>query len=382
MPVGTEVGRHVQLIERGWPPSRRAVRLSTVALVAAGLVNLALVFGLLGVHNGFTTDEVDYLAKVNPASPHLYWSSVRAWGTPLLAAPVALFNPGVGLVRVYFALLLGAGLVLAYLPWRRVLHPAVAPLAAFLFATTWFTTFYGNHVMPNLPIAFGCIAATGLWAGLPQAARPRRTDLWLALVVGGVALVRPTDSLLLAAPLAVLTVLDRRRDRRRGVLALVAGEAIGWIPWFLEAYLSFGGPLARWHQANSAVQGLHLSFVMASVYPRLFDGYPGYCCHGGPVAAAGPSSGPATAWFIAILVLSAAGLLAARGRHQRFAVGACVGVAGAFVLMYVGLLDYGAMRFLLPIVGVLAVPVAAAMVSAVATAPVGCRRSRHSAAWG
>ena len=94
-----------------------------------------------GFHNiGLRQDAIPDLAKVNPAAPHLYWSSLRAWGTPLLAAPVALLNPSVALVRVYFAVLLGVGLVLAYLPWRRVLHPAVAPLAAFLFATTWFVT--------------------------------------------------------------------------------------------------------------------------------------------------------------------------------------------------------------------------------------------------
>jgi hypothetical protein len=108
---------------------------------------------------------------------------------------------------------------------------------------------------------------------------------------------------------------------------------------------------------------------MAAIYPRLFDGYPGYCCHGDPAATAGPVSWSATAWFVGIIVLSAAGLVAVRGSHQRFAVGACVGVVVAFVLMYVGLLDYGSMRFLLPVIGLLAIPVATALVAAVVTAP-------------
>jgi hypothetical protein len=358
------------------PPPKRSVlsgrrvrRLSTAALVVVGLVNFGLVLGMPGLHNGFTTDEVDYLAKVVPGAPQLYWTAVRAWGTPLLAAPIAIFSPGVGLVRLYFAILLSMGLVLAYFPWRRVLHPGVAPLAAFLFGTTWFATFYGNNVMPNYPIACGCVAATGLWAGLPQSSRPGRALVGLALVVGGVALIRPSDSLLLAAPLAVVTVLDRGRNRKVGILALLAGEVIGWVPWVVEAYLTFGGPVARWHVASSELGGLHLRFVMAGVYPRLFDGSPGYCCYDHPASAAGPASATAIAWMIAVLVLAVGGLIAAWRLRRLSAVGACAAVAAAFLLMYVGLLDYGSIRFLLPIVGLLTIPVATFLVWAVGAVP-------------
>src|SRR5581483_6122170 len=194
VPARPEIGRDLPL-EQSTSNGRRLRRFSASALVAVGLVNFALVLAMQGLHNGYTTDEVDYLAKVVPGTPHLYWSAVRAWGMPVLAAPVAILKPGVGLVRVYFAVALTIALVLAYLPWRRILHPAVAPLAALLFATTWFTTFYGNTLMPNLPIALGCVAATGLWAGLPRSSRPRRSLVALALVVGLVALIRPSDSL-------------------------------------------------------------------------------------------------------------------------------------------------------------------------------------------
>jgi hypothetical protein len=347
----------------------RIGRLPTAALVGVGLLNFGLVLGMSGVRNGFSTDEVDYLAKVVPGTPHLYWSAVRAWGTPLLAAPVAIFKPGVGPVRLYFAVLLTVGVMLAFLPWRRVLHPAAPPLAAFLFATTWFTTYYGNNAMPNLPIALGCIAATGLWAGVPRSARPRRTLMAMALVVGAVALIRPSDSLLLALPLAAITVLDRTRNRKLGLVALVAGEAIGWIPWLIEAYLSFGGPLARWRLADSELHGVHLRFVLVDVYPRLFDGSPGYCCFGRPAATAGPVSAAAIAWFVGIIVLSIAGLIAAWRLRQLFAVGACAGVAAAFVLMYVGLLNYASMRFLIPVVGVLTIPIATGLVWVITNVP-------------
>jgi hypothetical protein len=343
--------------------------MSATALVVVGLVNLALVLAILGVHNGLGRDEADYLAKVNPSSPSLYWTAVRAWGTPLLAAPIAIFSPGLGLVRLYFTVLLSALLVLAYLPWRRLLHPAVAPLAAFLFATTWFTTFYGNNVMPNLPLACGCVAATGVWAGLPQSARPRRSYLLLAAIVGAVALIRPSDSLLLAGPLAILTVAVRKRDRSRPLLALLFGEAIGWIPWIVESSISFNGPLARWRDSSEELGGLHLRFVMVDIYPRLFDGAPGYCCYGHPAGAAGSASVPVVAWFVGLLVLSAAGLYAAWRCRRLTVVGAAAAVAGGFGLMYVGLVNYGAVRFLLPIVALLAIPIATALVWAVVAAP-------------
>jgi hypothetical protein len=344
-------------------------RTSATALVVVALVNVVLVLAILGVHNGLGRDEADYLAKVNPSTPDLYWTDVRAWGTPLLAAPIAIFSPGLGMVRLYFAVLLSALLALAYLPWRRLLHPAVAPLAALLFATTWFTTFYGNNVMPNLPLACGCVAATGVWAGLPQSARPRRSYLLLAALVGAIALIRPSDSLLLAGPLAILTVAFRKRDRSRTLLALLAGEAIGWIPWIVESYISFGGPLARWRNSNQDLGGLHLRFVMVGIYPRLFDGTPGYCCYGHPAATAGPASAAVVAWFVGLVVLSVAGLYAAWRTRRLTIVGAALAVAGGFGLMYVGLLDYGAVRFLLPIVALLAIPVATALVWAVVAAP-------------
>src|ERR687894_950692 len=80
-------------------------RRSAWALVGVGVVFLALQLILVPRPFGYSTDEVTYLAMVDPAVPELYWSSPRAWGTPILAAPVAMFSASLEVTRIYFAFL-------------------------------------------------------------------------------------------------------------------------------------------------------------------------------------------------------------------------------------------------------------------------------------
>jgi hypothetical protein len=350
------------------PTGQRGVRVATTVLVLVGVAFFVQVIAVLGVHTGFGVDEVDYLARVNPSVPELYWTAVRAWGVPVLAAPVALFSAGLAVVRLYFAVLLSAGLVLAFLPWRRVLPPAVAPLAAVLFGSAWITTYFGNEAMPNLPVAYCCIAATGIWAGLPRYRHRRRGIVVLGFLIALVALIRPTDSLLLVVPIAAFTILTRDRPRRGVLVALVVGEVLGWAPWVIEAYATFGGPLHRWREgSDTGLTGIHPSLVMFEVYPRLFDWTPGYCCYANPASSAGPASTPVVVWFIAVAVLAVLGLVVAARQRRLTAVGLAATVALAFIVFYLGLLDYGAPRFLLPILGLLSIPIAAVLVAGFTT---------------
>src|SRR3712207_2531794 len=114
---------------------RSPLRAGAVALLLVGLLFLVLQLLFAPRPLGLTTDEATYLAKVDPSVPELYWTSPRAWGTPVLAAPVAVFAPGLTAVRLYFSLLSSVGLVAAFWPWLRILRSGVAPLAALLFCT-------------------------------------------------------------------------------------------------------------------------------------------------------------------------------------------------------------------------------------------------------
>ena len=336
---------------------------------AGALVGVGALFGVLQ-HLfvpgplGLSVDEATYLAKVDPDTPDLYWTQVRAWGMPVLAAPVALFSAGTGVVRAWFTLLSSAGLVAAFWPWRRLLHPAVAPVAALLFVTSWYTLLYGQMLFPNLYVALGAVGAAGLSLRALQTGR-RRHLLLLGAAAALVALVRPTDSLLLLGGVGACALVVRRLRRWRPLAALVVGVALGWVPWLVEAELRFGGVLARLQGGNEA--GLHggvvLNLVNARTYPRLLDGAPTYCCYGGPAAGAGPVPVLLTAWALAVPLLALVGLVVAA--RQRRLPEAAVAVAPAAVLtaFYLLVLPFGSLRFLLPITALLVLPAAVALVA-------------------
>lgn len=343
-------------------PPQSGLRWATIALMVVGLIFFALQVFLVPRPFGFSTDEVTYLAKVDPSVPELYWTQPRAWGMPALAAPVAVFSPGVDVIRLYFGFLSSVGLVAAFWPWLRLLAPAVAPLAALLFSTTWMTVFFGSLVMPNLYVGLGAVAVVGLT--LRAARNPQR---WRALLAGAaaafVAFVRPTDSVLVLAPLVAGVVAVRRLRRLDVLVALVVGELLGWLPWVVEAYMRFGGPITRVRAAETAGPGgLRLNLANLLIYPRLLDGTPAYCCKVGALAAAGPLPLPLTGWLIAIPMVALIGVATAFGQRKLPELLLVCLPAGLLAAFYLLLPSFTTLRFLLPVFALLSLPVAAALV--------------------
>ena len=337
-------------------------RRAGVALLAVGALFLILQVVLVPRPFGFSTDEVTYLAKVDPAVPELVWTPPRAWGVPVLAAPVALFSAPLAVVRAWFALLSGVGLVVAFWPWRRVLPPAVAPLAALFFGTFWVTLYYGSLAMPNLYVALGAVGLTGLF--LRQLQQPTRWRLVVAAVVAAlVALIRPTDSVLLVGPVVLLALGARRLRDYRLVAALLIGVFLGWLPWLVEGWLRFGGPLARLRSAESSgPQGLELSLTNAATVLRMLDGFPLYCCYGGPAAEAGALPVLLTGWVVAVLLATLLGLLLAARQRLLIEMVVVVLPAGALAAFYLLLPSFITPRFLLPALALLSLPVGTAVV--------------------
>lgn len=343
-------------------PRVRGVRRAEVALVAVGLLFLVLQLAWVPRPFGLSTDEATYLAMVDPRVPELYWTPPRAWGTPVLAAPVALFSAGLTTVRTYVAVLTSVLLVAAFRPWIRVLPPAAAPVAALGFGTTWFTVTTGSLVMPNLLVALGAVASTGLF--LRAAAEPR---WWRTLLTGAaaalVAFVRPTDSVLTVAPVLVVGLLASRLRRLPPLLALLVGVALGWSPWVVEAYLRFGDPLSRLRAGETAgPHGLSPKLSSLETFPRLLDGTPAYCCSSPDPALAGPVPWLYLAWALALVALAVLGVLVAVrwGRlPEVLTVVLSAGLVGAFYLLLPGFLT---LRFALPACGLLWLPAAAGLV--------------------
>ncbi|GGL29865.1 hypothetical protein [Planomonospora parontospora] len=337
------------------PLTRPAALLGLVSALY-GTAQLAIVSPRMGI--GW--DEAIYASQFAAHAPPAEFSAPRAQGVPLLVAPVTALTDSVTALRLYLTAVSSLALYGAFLIWTRVRPGYTAPLAALLFAGCWLSLFYGNEAMPNLYVALTAVAATGLLC-LPR--RSRASLAGLAAAMAAMALLRPSDALVVAAPLAAAALLTR--PRRPAALAAVAtGLAVGWGEWLLEAELRYGGAAARMHAAGRAnLTGLTVS---VAEHASALDG-PSLCRWG---TDCGDVSPLALTWWLAIPLMAAVGLWTAWRDRRRpgplLLAAAVAAVSAAPYLFYVG---YAAPRFLMPVYALLALPVAAGALALV-------RRSR------
>ncbi|MFI7444528.1 hypothetical protein [Nonomuraea indica] len=357
---------------------------SPIALLAlVGVLYAAAQLVLVSPRMGIGWDEAIYASQYAAHAPPAPFSAPRARGTPLLVAPVVAVTDSVLVLRLYLTAVSSLALFGAFLVWTRVRADRSAPLAALLFAGCWLSLFYGNEAMPNLYVALGGVAATGLLvlavrAVRASAARTGRgwdpgtrldwgrtsgADRWrqwgpavaLAAVLAVVSLMRPSDALVLAVPLAVAALIALRRRALVPLAAVAAGLAVGWGQWLAEAAQAYGGVAARMRGAGQAnLTGWTVSLVE---HARALDG-PSLCRFG---VRCGEVSPVALAWGLAIPLMTLLGLWTARrsGGSGPLLLAAVTGVATALpYLFYVG---YAAPRFLMPAYALLSLPVARAV---------------------
>ncbi|WP_329061508.1 hypothetical protein [Streptomyces sp. NBC_01429] len=319
---------------------------------AVAVVYTLVQLALLVAGAGLGWDETVYVSQVSPGVDAAFFSAPRARGITFLVAPLTALTPSVEALRVYLALLSGAGLFLALRVWRPLLPARVLTLAGALFAGLWITVLYGPQVMPNLWVALGSLLAVGCFL---RAARDRADRAALAGLGAGmafVALMRPTDACWLALPLTVAALCVGAWRRPVLLLTLVAGVVVGCAPWVVEAYLSYGGLVARLRRADEiqGALGWHLAFYdqLRALQGRLL-------CRPCDVAWRRPGTG---VWWFALPPLVAGGvLLAARVRLR--AVVLVPALAGlSLAVPYLLLIGYAAPRFLLPAYALLALPAA------------------------
>lgn len=323
-----------------------------LALAAVAIVYVVAQLVLIGWTRTLSWDEGVYASQVSPRVPPMFWDAHRALGMPLLVAPVVTLTESLTALRVYLTVLSGALLFAAYAPWLRLLPRYVAPLAAALFASLWTSLVFGGAAIPNVHVALGAVAATGLMFCARAAARPARWLLGVAVSVGYVSLIRPTDSLWLLLPIG-LAVLVLRWPHRWGTLgALVAGAAIGWVPWLVESVLRFGGPLERLDR-TAAVNGTGLH----NLVPGHLAALDSVCSD---LAECGPISWRYAAWWPAWLVLLAVGLVAAQ-RSRRAPLVVAAAAAASLAVPYLLLIRVVAPRYLMPAYAMAALPVAAGL---------------------
>ncbi len=302
-------------------------------------------------------DETIYLSQVSPHVPTEYFSPPRFRGISYLVAPVAMFTHSTVIVRLYMIALSSGGLVVAFWPWLTLLGRRVAALAALLLAGLWVTQFYGTQVMPNMADALCAVAAAG-W--LLLLVRRETGGRWLiagiAVAVGLLALLRLGDGGLLAVALAGSALVIRRRVI--AVLgAVAAGIAAGVIPWLIEAYVRFGGPLERLRLSSRTEGGMGLHPKALWWEFRSVNG-PILCRPCSGARAAKWAYPGLSLWWLALPLLVAGGLwVAFRIGRLREALVAVV-CAAAISVPYLLMLPYAAPRFLIPAYALLVLPAA------------------------
>ncbi|MEU3336660.1 hypothetical protein [Streptomyces sp. NPDC006668] len=342
----------------GSPPAPRTGERWLLA-VAGAFTLLQLVIVRPGLGLGW--DETVYVSQVSGHAPAAFFSAPRARGITLLVAPVAYWSSSTPLLRVYLAVLAGAGLYGALRAWLGLFPPRVLAAGGALFATLWITLFYGPQAMPNYWVAVGALAAVGCFL---RARRDpiRRAPLWgLAAAAALMAWMRPTDAVWTSLPLLALAL---RARRPRLLLALLGGMAAGALEWVVEAYVRYGGPGARLSAGSRIEGGLGLHNAVTEQLRSL--GGRALCR---PCTGAVPSA-PVIAWWFVLPLLAAAALVIAVRARRTTVTALPLACAVTAAVPYLFLIGYAAPRFLLPAYALLAIPVADALRFLV-TAPAG-----------
>ena len=326
--------------------------------VAAAFTLTQLALAVRGVGLGW--DETVYVSQVSPQAPAAFFSAPRARGITFLVAPVAAWTTSTEVLRGYLALLSGCGLFVALWVWRKLLPAPVLAVAGALFASLWITVFYGPQVMPNLWVALGVLTAVGCFLRATRDPGDRRALIGLGAGMALAALMRPTDAVWAALPLAVAALRARSRRGMLLLVVLLGGTVLGCAEWVVEAYVAHGGLGARLRRASD-IQG-HLGWYFAvDDHARALGGRT-LCrpCDGSlrhPVSAL---------WFFALPLLVAGGVRAAARTGHRAPVLLATAVGATLAAPYLFTVGYAAPRFLLPAYALLALPTAYCLVWACA----------------
>lgn len=329
-------------------------RNSIIWLAAASVAFTLAVLLFTPLRMSLNWDENIYASQISQHAPIMLWSPERARGEALLVAPVTLLTGSAVVLRIYLALLAGAGLFVALLTWRGQRPASVLALAGVLFGGLWIAQAEASLVYPNFWVAIGGLAAVGLFLRAVTMGTPSRFVLCsLAVAVAFTSLMRPVDAIFLFAPLLAVAIALRAWRSWTFLVAISAGLAVGLGEWLIEAYMYFGGPFARLHRANQAVGGTKFNpitslRILSGGRSSSVAGYPGIT---------GWSRPGLLLWWLAFLMFAALGVyVAARSKGWLLAALPAICALSVYVLYMLPARDNA--RYLLPAWALLAIPAA------------------------
>ena len=337
------------------PDSLFWVFLVSLAFLAAELTPMLLRMPL-GV------DEITYIARTSAHQSGIPLPPVHGQGAGLLAAPVTLFTTSLTAVRVWMSVLSAVGLFLCIVCWRGLRPAWILALGELILAGLAITQNSGVQVYPDWWGALGVLALTGLL--LQIGAGTMRTAVVLPMISLAsllIVLMRPQNIVFLMGP-AILAVLLVRRWRKLNVMiAMLAGIAIGAAEWVGGAYLWYGGLAERVHLAGQEPPPLGLYFSF-STQIKVLNG-PWYCIPPHCVGWASPAESP---WWVVFLGLAILGGWIGWQRSWMRASTVLAAVTAVWVfLLYALLVPFGAPRYILPSLALMAIMAADAIAWAV-----------------
>jgi hypothetical protein len=313
-------------------------------LVAVGVAYLVAQFALFSFSRPPGWDESVYLSQVMRDVYPMVFLPSRARGITLLIAPVTVLGGSVGQVRLFLMVASAIAVTTSFRVWIPLIGFA-APVAAVMFSFTWLALLNGSEVMPNLWAAILGLATIGLVARRLDDGRARHVVL-AAATLAAMALTRPTEAAVLAGAIGLYVVVFRRTEWRL-LASLGVGLVLGWLPWFIEMSIRFGGPVRALDEA--AVE----HFAAASVSHNLFIHL---AATGGQLTVDRVPLG-GVIWWGLLVSLTIVAIAKARGAGRTAAVLAGVGTL-ALTLEYVVFVSALAPRFLLPAYALASVPAA------------------------
>ena len=332
----------------GYPAREQA--LAWRALIVVGVVYVIAQVALISLSRPPGWDETVYLSQVMPGADALDFLAWRARGITLLVAPVSWLGGSVRDVRLFLMVASALAMVATFRLWIPLIGLA-APAAGVLFSFSWLGLLSGTEVMPNLWAALLGLATAGLIAR-----RLEGGEGWHAVLASAVlatmALVRPTEATVLAGAIGLYVVVFRR-TQWRVLFGLALGLVLGWLPWFIEMSIRFGGPMNALDEA--AVEHFAKASVTQNVVLHLAstDGRP----PGSPAALGG------VLWWSLLVILAVVAIARApRSTDRAVAILACFG-ALALATEYLVFVSALAPRFLLPAYAFASLPAAIGVVA-------------------
>lgn len=304
-----------------WPPAW-----CLAVAFAYGLAQLLL----LDSGRFLSWDEAVYVSEVSPFAEAVGMGAHRARGITFLVAPITVLTDSMVLLRACLAMVSSVALFGAFVVWCRTIRWA-APISMGLFASCWIVLFYGSAVYPNIHTALLAVAAIGVAIGTTDESGPQRRTVLVALVAAA-ALMRPLDGLTITVAVTLVGLLWGRRRLAGLAVSGLVGLGLGSLPWVVEAWIRFDGPIRRLEESGEIVGGGLVNNI--GEYLRSLDG-------------TGSVNPWALLWLGTLLLLGLVPLVSSRPIDRRVGAIALMS-AFLFVAPYLFATDPVLQRFMLP----------------------------------